>query len=62
MFELLLVVGWFLCRTLYKAVRVGNTDAYSVQFHSVIFKCGPMAGICEHGNKPSGSIRKQDIF
>jgi hypothetical protein len=22
---------------------------------------GPMAGLCEHGNEPSGSIRKQDI-
>jgi hypothetical protein len=21
-----------------------------------------MAGLCEHGNEPSGSIRKQDIF
>jgi hypothetical protein len=23
---------------------------------------GPVAGLCEHGNEPSGSIRKQDIF
>jgi hypothetical protein len=23
---------------------------------------GLMAGLCEHGNEPSGSIRKQDIF
>jgi hypothetical protein len=22
---------------------------------------GPVAGFCEHGNEPSGSIRKQDI-
>jgi hypothetical protein len=21
-----------------------------------------MAGLCEHGNEPSGSIRKQDFF
>jgi hypothetical protein len=21
-----------------------------------------VAGLCEHGNEPSGSIRKQDIF
>jgi hypothetical protein len=21
-----------------------------------------MAGVCEHGNEPSGSIRKEDIF
>jgi hypothetical protein len=21
-----------------------------------------MAGLCEHGDEPSGSIRKQDIF
>jgi hypothetical protein len=21
-----------------------------------------VAGMCEHGNEPSGSIRKQDIF
>jgi hypothetical protein len=21
-----------------------------------------VAGLCEHGDKPSGSIRKQDIF
>jgi hypothetical protein len=21
-----------------------------------------MAGLCEHGNEPSGSIRKRDIF
>jgi hypothetical protein len=25
-------------------------------------RIGPMAGFCEHGNEPSGSIRKQDIF
>jgi hypothetical protein len=23
---------------------------------------GPVAGLCEHGNEPSGSIRKQEIF
>jgi len=23
---------------------------------------GPVAGTCEHGNEPSGSIRKQDII
>jgi hypothetical protein len=23
---------------------------------------GPVAGFCEHGDEPSGSIRKQDIF
>jgi hypothetical protein len=23
---------------------------------------GPVADLCEHGNEPSGSIRKQDIF
>jgi hypothetical protein len=23
---------------------------------------GPVAGFCEHGNEPSCSIRKQDIF
>jgi hypothetical protein len=23
---------------------------------------GPVAGFCEHGSEPSGSIRKQDIF
>jgi hypothetical protein len=23
---------------------------------------GPVAGLCEHGNEPSGPIRKQDIF
>jgi hypothetical protein len=22
----------------------------------------PVAGLCGHGNEPSGSIRKQDIF
>jgi hypothetical protein len=22
----------------------------------------PMAGLCEHGNEPSGSVRKQDTF
>jgi hypothetical protein len=21
-----------------------------------------MAGLCEHGNEPSGSVRKKDIF
>jgi hypothetical protein len=21
-----------------------------------------MAGLCEHGNEPSGSVRKQDFF
>jgi hypothetical protein len=25
-------------------------------------RIGPVAGLCEHGNGPSGSIRKQDVF
>jgi hypothetical protein len=26
------------------------------------FRIGPVAGFCEHGNEPSFSIKKQDIF
>jgi hypothetical protein len=25
-------------------------------------RIGPVAGFCEHGDEPSGSLRKQDIF
>jgi hypothetical protein len=38
-----------------KMDRWGGLDSAGLRW-------GPVAGLCEHGNEPSGSIRKQDIF
>jgi hypothetical protein len=33
-----------------------------IELDSSVSGYGPVAGFCEHGDEPSGSIRKQDIF
>jgi hypothetical protein len=44
-----------LLRTLGRYGSTGRLD-------SAVSGQGPVAGLCEHGNEPSGSIRKRNIF